>query len=232
MADAEIASFLTKFKYLCHAGINASLNLSSCHGKATVTLHAELGPLSKPLNVPQTSPQHRSPSYRRRLARRHMMREFSDVNRSEAGEACAVEEDTLIEAAKPDVVDIAADVATTSSVQAEKVFNHGNEEILENSGEELDQSEAEKDKLVEKVIIYAVPPSDCRQAIQTVKEVEEDIRSRFLLLGVDVKDIQMKTSRSGKYESSLVEISPINLRKIWGRRLGLRSCAVVEYKQS
>ena len=130
------------------------------------------------------------------------------------------------------IVDIAADVATTSSVQAEKVFNHSNEVILENSGEELDQSEAEKDKLVEKVIIDAVPPSDCRQAIQTVKEVEEDIRSRFLLLGVDVKDIQMKTSRSGKYESSLVEISPINLRKIWGRRLSLRSCAVVEYKQS
>ena len=40
-----------------------------------------------------------------------MMREFSDVNRSEAEEACAVEEDTLIEAAKPDVVDIIGDPA-------------------------------------------------------------------------------------------------------------------------
>ena len=58
MADPEIASFLTKFKFLCNAGVNASLNISSCHGKATVTLQADLGPLSKPSIIPQ-SPHHR-----------------------------------------------------------------------------------------------------------------------------------------------------------------------------
>ena len=228
MADAEIASFLTKFKLLCNAGVNASLNISSCNGKATVTLQADLGPLSKPSIIPQTSP-HRSPSYHRRIARRRMMRQSNDVNLNEAGEASIVEEDNSNEAVRPVMGD---DAAKTSSLHAEQVCNLSSTDILENvdKKEEMDPAEAEIDKLVEQVIVYAVPPSDCRQPLQTAMEVEEEIRSRFSSLGVEVKSIQMKTGRSGNYESSLVNMSPVNLRKIWGRRLGLSSCAVVEYK--
>ena len=124
------------------------------------------------------------------------------------------------------------DAAKTSSLHAEQVCNLSSTDVLENldEKEEMDPAEAEIDKLVEQVIVYAVPPSDCRQPLQTAMEVEEEIRSRFSSLGVEVKSIQMKTGRSGNYESSLVNMSPVNLRKIWGRRLGLSSCAVVEYK--
>ena len=48
MAEVELNSFITKFKYLCHAGFDASLNLSCAHGKATVTLQAEIGFMGPP----------------------------------------------------------------------------------------------------------------------------------------------------------------------------------------
>ena len=87
MADAEIDSFLTKFKYLCSEGINASLNITSSNGKAIVTLHAEIGAIGAPKS-PKTPVKHRSPAYNRRIARRQAMRQTSDENHLvEAGEA-------------------------------------------------------------------------------------------------------------------------------------------------
>ena len=44
--------------------------------------------------------------------------------------------------------------------------------------DEIDQEEAERDKLVEQVIVYLVPPSDCRQPLQSASEVETEIRAR------------------------------------------------------
>ena len=240
MVDAEIASFITKFKYLCNAGINASLNLSSCDGKATVTLQAELGTIPIPLNVAQTPPKHRSPAYQRRIARRQMARQFGDVNHSEeAGTASTnVDTDILNEAVEPVLVD---DDATTSdkalsstSGYAEQACNSRNVDTIVNSEEkdEIDQEEAERDKLVEQVIVYLVPPSDCRQPLQSVSEVETEIRARFSSIGAEVKEIQIKTCKAGKFQSSLVKVTPTNIRKIWGRRLGLKSCTIVEFKQT
>ena len=43
MAVTEIDSFVTKFKYLWHAGFQSSLKIESKHEQAVVTLQAELG---------------------------------------------------------------------------------------------------------------------------------------------------------------------------------------------
>ena len=46
--------------------------------------------------------------------------------------------------------------------------------VLENldAVEETDTEELARDKLVNEVIIYAVPPSDCRKSMQNAEEVE------------------------------------------------------------
>ena len=97
--------------------------------------------------------------------------------------------------------------------------------------EETDTEELARDKLVNEVIIYAVPPSDCRKSMQDAEEVEKEVKERFSLIGVEVLDMKIRASRIGKFESSLVKITPVNLRRIWGRRLGLLNCAIVEHKK-
>ena len=132
MADSEIESFLTKFKHLCSAGINASLNLSCAHGKAIVTLHAEIGMISSPSKVSLTPPsKHRSPAYHRRIARRQAMRQATDEN--QYGEAAEVsllnDQHTMNLAVKPDLTEVVTVDAEKSSesgvndISAEEVSN-------------------------------------------------------------------------------------------------------------
>ena len=85
-------------------------------------------------------------------------------------------------------------------------------------------------RLVQEVIVYAVPPTDIRKRKQTVDEVESEIKDRFSSIGVQVKAIRHRMDK-GCYESSLVSIDPpVNLKTIWGRRLGLQNCALIEFK--
>ena len=76
MAVSEIDSFVTKFKYLWHAGFQSSLEIESKHGQAVVTLQAEVGvppppPHSYHHDYPQLPRRHRPPSYHRRQQKRH-----------------------------------------------------------------------------------------------------------------------------------------------------------------
>ena len=99
MADSEIASFLTKFKYLCCSGVNASLNVTCSSGKATVTLQAEVGFIGPPPTpAPQTPMKHRNPAYHRRIARRKAMRQTSDHSVKAEEAAAVMDEDILVEA--------------------------------------------------------------------------------------------------------------------------------------
>ena len=60
--------------------------------------------------------------------------------------------------------------------------------------------------------------------------MENEIREKFATIGVQVLDMKVKSSSLGKFDSSLVKITPTNLKLIWGRRLGLQNCAVSELK--
>ena len=113
--------------------------------------------------------------------------------------------------------DLVEDAVTTSSM----VYSNGSEraeevheDLTSKERERIDKAEHELDKVVEKVFIYAVPPSDIRQRIPDVEEVEIEIRDKFSGLGIEVRDIQIITSRLGKYESSVVKILPTNLKRI------------------
>ena len=82
-----------------------------------------------------------------------------------------------------------------------------------------------KDKLVTEILIYAVPPSDIRKPMQDAEEVKREVH------GAEVQNMLTKEDKFGKFERSLAKITPVNLRRIWGRRLGLQNCAIGEHKQ-
>ena len=76
----ELDSFLQKFKYLTSAGFKASISFKSENCCTRVTLDVDLPFLTPPCNLsppstPSQSPRNRSPSYYRRLRRRHDARE-------------------------------------------------------------------------------------------------------------------------------------------------------------
>ena len=170
----------------------------------------------------------RNPAYQRRIAKRHAMRQ-TEHHSNEAEEASViVNEDILNEADKPVLVD---DTSLNDSERAVQVQSDIKVDLNEHSEEELDADELARDKLVDQVIVYIVPPSDCRKKLPDLKKVEEEIRERFASIGAQVIDMKIKSSSLGKFESSLVKITPINLKLIWGRRLGLQNWAVVEFKK-
>ena len=76
---------MTKFKYLCHAGIKATLTVEADTGEASVTLRAGLG-----LLVPGHGHrrQHREPLYQQRQEMRQAVREAAGLVQSSAGEVC------------------------------------------------------------------------------------------------------------------------------------------------
>ena len=43
--------------------------------------------------------------------------------------------------------------------------------------EEIDEAEKARDKLIDEVIVYAVPPSDIRKSMQNVNEVETEVKA-------------------------------------------------------
>ena len=79
MVNAEIDSFVVKFKSLWAAGYKATLSLESCMGEVVINLNCKVG-RTKPPPMPFMSPvvmpnKNRSPSYYRRQVRRKTTRE-------------------------------------------------------------------------------------------------------------------------------------------------------------
>ena len=77
MAQTEIDNFISKFKSLVSAGIEASLKLNTLNSEVTVSLEANLGRLHAGTGT-CSSPRRRGPSYFRRQQRRR--NELSEKN--------------------------------------------------------------------------------------------------------------------------------------------------------
>ena len=105
MAHCEVDSFVSKFKYLCHAGIKATLQIEGVGGEASVTLTARLGPIHPPPPHAlepngQPSRYYRGPSYRCRQEQRKAAREaalqveevVTDAEEADGTSAAAAEE--------------------------------------------------------------------------------------------------------------------------------------------
>ena len=110
----------------------------------------------------------------------------------------------------------------------EKVLNEVTDEICAdsayNDAEEVDLKELARDKIVEKVIVSAVT-----KPIEEKADVEIEIREKFAAVGVEIKHLKTRSNYRGKFEHCIVNVSPVNLTNIWGRRLGLKNCSVIAF---
>ena len=88
----------------------------------------------------------------------------------------------------------------------------------ETKTEEVDPRELARDKIVEKVIVC---PGT--KLIEKKEKVEKEIEEKFAAISVQVKSMKTKTNYRGLFDGSVVEISPVNLQRIWGRRLHLEN---------
>ena len=67
------------------------------------------------------------------------------------------------------------------------------------------------------------------KSTEECSKVEVKITKKLTNLDVAVKSLKSKVDSLVKYDKSLVEFSPpINLRRIWGWRMGLDNCNVIE----
>ena len=82
-----------------------------------------------------------------------------------------------------------------------------------------------RDKIVEQVVIYAVT-----KPIEKKTDVEHEIREKFATMGVQVLQMKTQSTYRGEFEQCLAYISPVSLKQIWGRRLGLRNCSVIAFE--
>ena len=84
MSLSEFDSFVGKFKFLWHAGYDATLKVETTAGKASITLQAVLGfcpfPFPPPQLIPRHVPRPSGPSQRRRRERREAARKAASEN--------------------------------------------------------------------------------------------------------------------------------------------------------
>ena len=129
-----------------------------------------------------------------------------------AEEASDVETESPRKEATANVAEIASDVS--DEVCPDKDFYH----------DEIDPAEAARDKVIEKVLVY--PVGNYKQKYESI---EEEIKEKFNEIGVAVKDIKTNRTTFGELKSCTVDLSPVNLNKIWGRRLGISNCSIISY---
>ena len=87
--------------------------------------------------------------------------------------------------------------------------------------------ELTRDRVIEDVLIYAVKGGLPKEPMtMEVAEME-----RFTNIGVEVKNMKTISNTSkGHFEQSRIQTTPVNLKTIWGRRLGIKKCAVIAYE--
>ena len=126
MIHSEIESFISKFKTIANAGINASLMIKTEAGKATVTLTAEVDVAQSFSSLLPRG----GPARQRRRLRRAAARASAEVADAEsvARESPAVEKETASEPFNEDV-DAVKDTIVANSTEKVDTTNHNTVEV-------------------------------------------------------------------------------------------------------
>ena len=217
-----------------NSGKSASLHFNSNAGKVFANLSVQIGGLSVP---PQVSPPPYNPSVRRngpsQVRRQQRRAEARRTFAEDAKKELSTEEVYVLKEAENAENGKASNCCIELNKEAENVFQEVADEICSNDvydkdnheTEEVDTDELARDKNVEKVIVYAVT-----EPIEKKSDVEAEIREKFANIGVEVREMKTKSTYRGEFDKSLVDISQVNLKLIWGRRLGLKNCSVIAYE--
>jgi hypothetical protein len=197
MAQAEIDSFILKFKNLLISGRNATLVIKSNAGKAEVSLNVELGQVLPPHVQHQHQRSRDGPSRQRRKLRR-----------AEARAAVSKSEEALVR-----IDDEAQPAAhTTRASEKETDFVQTESETLKDEfcPDETFQKqvactpEKESDAaLVDKILITADCQADWNDAY-VIKLVDEKLKA----IGIKMKSIIVNRNIRKCFESCLVTIEP------------------------
>ena len=129
MAQPEIDFFITKFKYLWHSGLDATLKVETNAGKAWVTLQVGLG---QPPPPPYYPPPYHYTVHHRNGPARQRRRERREAARRAAGE----EPNTAEEASKVLVNNAPAVEVPAHTIRAEEVTFDNNETALVEEAED------------------------------------------------------------------------------------------------
>ena len=102
-------------------------------------------------------------------------------------------------------------------------------EVAENNSEDLTfeakvDEELESDKVIEEVLVCSVT-----KPMEKERVFEREIIPKFFEIGVNVEYMKTFSDYCGNFDKSRVKVSPGNLKTIWGRRLELNNCSVIEY---
>ena len=73
--------------------------------------------------------------------------------------------------------------------------------------------------MIEKIIVYPVT----KKWKEKKDVIENEIKDKLELIQVRSKNI------FGEFNGSIVETSPVNLNKVWSRRLGVTNCAIISF---
>ena len=156
---------MIKFQNLCRSGKSANLHFTSSTGKVFANLSVQVGELSGPAQsspVLQGAPVSRNgPSQvRRRQKRAEARRVFAE----EAMKELSAEEVSVLKKAEKVEKDTTRKGCGEAIKEAENAYQEVADEICSdaaykqasNETEEVDADELARDKMVEKVIVYAV----------------------------------------------------------------------------
>ena len=136
VTELELSSFLTKFKRLCNAGLEASLKLNCKNGQTSVSLDVVLGPLQSTLNATTNTSSPSAVKQRRKRSPAYYRRQ--ELRRAAAKQP--TNNDSTVEADEVDIV-----MSDEELDEADEVFNENaivTEESLDDTIEE-DENELE-----------------------------------------------------------------------------------------
>ena len=237
--DFALASFW-EFARIWKAGNRCKLVLSCFHGQGEVQVVAGLQAADHPHPPLQNYQAQRhlrtkSPSQLRREERRRIERlaaKATDAERTEKVEDSA--EDEKAEEGNSVHANVVAEKASNIDKETDskekmlaEIAKEVTDEIctdaeLQDYG--IDAAEAARDKMVDKVC----PVGNFKLSKE---EFENDIKSKFGGIGILVKEMEIKKTWCGEIKGCIVETSPVNLDKIWGRRLGILDCSIISFYQ-
>ena len=146
-AVQELDGFYFHFKHLLFYGHEASLQINSLNGKATVTLTAGF----KAMNNCKVAKKQRSPSYYNRLERRKKERKEKAEEASEESNNETEEMETVTDMSQNEVA--AAEAATVCEenvaveAQAENVAEEAKELVVEANTGQVDVAEKQRKKM-------------------------------------------------------------------------------------
>ena len=227
--DFALASFW-EFARIWRSGKKCKLVLNCDGGVGELHLVAGLGAAEERHFPPQDFKQQqrkKTPSQLRREERRRKERESKQVEAEVEAVEVSEEAENIMNnehnnAEKADVIE--NQTSRVAGIDATEVTDEVCPDDVYHE-EEIDPAEAARDKMVEKIIIYPVT----KKWKVDKNAIENEIKDKLNLMQVNVKNIETKRTIFGEFNGSIVETSPVNLNKVWGRRLGVTNCAIISF---